>query len=169
MLSSSSPADTREEITPAGKSFLSRLKSPFSSKTRNVADYYVQPDDPHKQYVPGDVITGSVILKVLKPLRVTHIVVCLHGYVQVYKNPNSPGETYRPHSSSGAGGKRGGTYSGNGFATLFDDEVILCGEGRLAEGLYQFQFELEFPRERLPNSIDVSVNCLSVLLPSFSC
>ena len=44
----------------------------------------------------------------------------------------------------------------NGQASLFQDEVTLCGEGRLDIGLYEFEFELEFPSKGLPTSIDVS-------------
>jgi arrestin-related trafficking adapter 9 len=137
-------------------SFLSKIKAPFATKARNIEEYYVQPDDPHRQYSPGDVITGNVILKVLKPLRVTHIVVCLHGFVQVYKSPNNPGDSYRAYTGTSTPGKTNKTgYFGNGFASLFMDEVVLCGEGRLGEGTYQFGFELIFPRDRLPSSIDV--------------
>lgn len=153
--------------SPQGQTLLSRLKPPFAPKAlRNVSEFFIQPDDPHRQYAPGDVITGSVILKVVKPLRLTHLVVCLHGFVQVYKTPNNPGEGYRTYCASLAAGKtkRSGGYYGNGFASLFEDEVVLCGDGRLGEGSYQFNFELEFPRERLPSSIDVCS-----LFPKHSC
>ena len=103
-------------------------------------------------------MSGSVRLSVLRPTRVTHIVVSLHGFVQVFKNPGSPGEGFRANTNYlGTGrGKKSGEYFGNGFASLFEDEVVLCGDGRLAEGAYQFNFELEFPDRDLPSSIDVS-------------
>jgi arrestin-related trafficking adapter 9 len=142
------------------RSVLSKLKAPFASKTRNIAEFYIQPDDPHRQYSPGDTITGSVVLKVVKPLRITHLVCCLHGYVQAYKTPNTPGESYRTYSAALASGKtrKSGGYYGNGFMSLFEDEVVLCGDGRLDESTYQFNFELVFPRERLPSSIEVSLS-----------
>jgi len=82
----------------------------------------------------------------------------LHGYAQVFKNPNAPGDAYKSYSTTvGSGkGKRAGSYFGNGFVSLFEDEVVLCGEGRLSEGVYHFNFELEFPSKGLPSSIDVS-------------
>ena len=142
----------------SGRRIISRITSPFTSKPRSISDFSVDPDDPHKQHSPGDIVTGSVRLRVTKPIRVTHLVVCLHGFVQVFKNPGSPGEG--AHASGGylgAGrGKKSGEYFGNGFATLFEDEVVLCGDGRLAEGSYQFNFELAFPDRGLPSSIDVS-------------
>ncbi|KAF2003434.1 hypothetical protein P154DRAFT_428852 [Amniculicola lignicola CBS 123094] len=150
------------------RSLLSRLKSPLQTKTRNFADFYIQPDDPHRQYSPGDIISGTVIIKVLKPLRITHLVVSLHGYAQVFKNPNAPGDAYKNYSNTvGSGkGKKGGSYFGNGFASLFEDEVVLCGEGRLGEGVYHFNFELEFPTKGLPSSIDFERGTVSYMLTS---
>ena len=143
--------------SPHNRSLLAKLKTPFATKSRNISEFYIQPDDPHRQYTAGDIITGSVILKVVKPLRVTHLVCCLHGFAQVYKTPNNPGESYRTYSAALAAGKTkksGATY-GNGFVSLFEDEAVLCGEGRLSESTYQFHFELEFPRQKWPSSIDV--------------
>lgn len=164
-----SSSSTRGTVTSSpsltSRSLLSRLKSPLQSKTRNFADFYIQPDDPHRQYAPGDLISGSVIIKVIKPLRITHLVISLHGYAQVFKNPNSPGDAYRNYCATvGSGkGKKGGSYFGNGFASLFEDEVVLCGEGRLGEGVYHFNFELEFPSKGLPSSIDVSSDSRCVI------
>ncbi|KAF2842959.1 hypothetical protein M501DRAFT_1012341 [Patellaria atrata CBS 101060] len=168
MPSNSSRDPILSKSTPPGRSLLSRIKSPFNSKSRNATEFYVQPDDPHRQYSPGDIVSGSVILKLFRPVRVTHIVVCLHGYVQVYRNPNSPGDIIRKHGIGPAAGKgkRSGGYFGNGFATLFEDEVVLCGEGRLGEGMYQFNFELEFPSKGLPSSIDFERGTISYMITS---
>jgi len=154
-----SAADRSPSTPLSGRRIISRLASPFASKSRNVTDFSIELDDPHKQHSPGDVVTGSVRLRVLKATRVTHVVVSLHGFVQVYKHPGSPGEGYRANTGYlGTGrGKKAGEYFGNGFASLFEDEVVLCGDGRLAEGSYQFNFELEFPDRDLPSSIDVSI------------
>lgn len=143
--------------SPSARGIFSRITSPFGSKSRNIADFSIEPKDPHKQYSPGDVVPGSVRFRVVKPVRVTHIVVCLHGFVQVFKNPGSPGEGFRANKEYlGTGrGKKSGEYFGNGFASLFEDETVLCGDGRLAEGKYQFNFELEFPDRDLPSSIEV--------------
>lgn len=142
----------------SGRRILSRIASPFAAKSRSVAEFYVEVHDPHKQHSPGDVVTGSVKLRIAKAIRISHLVVCLHGYAQVYKTPGSPGEGFRANSGYlGTGrGKKSGEYFGNGFASLFEDELPLCGEGRLNEGSYQFEFELQFPDKDLPSSIDVS-------------
>lgn len=170
MTSSQTRASTPSS-SKTSRSFFSRLKSPLSSKSRNYTEFYIQSDDPHRQYAPGDIISGTVIIKIIKPLRITHLVVSLHGYAQVFKNPNSPGDAYKNYCTTiGSGkGKKAGSYFGNGFVSLFEDEVVLCGEGRLSEGVYHFNFELEFPSKGLPSSIDVSdrnLRRLSVLIIS---
>lgn len=143
----------------SSRRLLSRFTSPFTSRSRNISEFVVETEEPLKQHCPGDVVKGSVKLRIAKPTRVQHIVVCLHGYVQVYRNPGSPGDGYRSaRDYLGTGrGKKAGEYFGNGFASLFEDEVVLCGDGRLGEGLYQFQFELDFPDRDLPSSIEVGV------------
>ena len=142
--------------SPSGRRILSRITSPFTHRSRNV-DISIEPADIGKTYSPGDIVSGSVRLRIARPTRVTHLVVCLHGFVQVFRNPGSPGEGFRANNGYlGPGrGKKGGEYFGNGFASLFEDEIVLCGDGRLAEGEYQFNFELEFPDRDLPSSIDV--------------
>lgn len=159
------PPSTSPSTPSPGRRALSRFTSILPSKPRSVADFYIALDEPHRQYSSGDTVRGSVRLRVLRHVRITHLVVCLHGFVQVYKHPGGPGEGIRTnaaHTAAGRG-KSSGRYHGNGFATLFDDEVILCGDGRLAERSYQFNFELEFPESGLPSSIDVRFLCPSPL------
>ena len=156
---------SRNSTSPSTpRSIISRLTSPFTSKTRNVSDFHIQTDEPHRQYTPGDVVKGSVFLTVHKPVRITHIVVCLHGYVRVYRNAIAPGEGISRESGFlGVGrGRRGTEYFGNGFASLFEDELVLCGEGRLNIGIYVFKFALRFPSVGIPTSIDVGTWQFSV-------
>ena len=140
-------------------SLLSRITSPFTNKTRNISDFHIQLDEPHRQFFPGDAIKGSVFLTIHKPVRVTHLVLCLHGFVKVFRNCNSPGDGIsRDGGFAGTGrGKRGTEYWGNGLAGLFEDEVVLCGEGRLSIGVYSFKFDVQLPPRGLPSSIDVSM------------
>lgn len=138
-------------------SILSRFTAPLANRNRNIAEFYVEPDSPWKSYFPGETIKGCVVLTVGKPLAITHLVVCLHGHARVYKNQVVPGDGFAASGFLGPGrGRRGVEYLGNGFASLFEDEVVLCGEGLLRKGIYKFKFELEFPPGGLPSSIDVS-------------
>ncbi|KAF1815156.1 hypothetical protein P152DRAFT_247483 [Eremomyces bilateralis CBS 781.70] len=169
MPASSSGRSPSPKPSPASKaSILSLLKSPFSSKIRPLVEFYVQPDDPHRSYSSGDAVTGSVVLKVIRPIRITHIVVCLHGYAQVYKNPNSPGDIYKSYGQSLSQGRtnKSGGYFGNGFVSLFEQEKVLCGDGRLDEGIYRFNFELRFPIGALPSSIEFERGTISYMITS---
>ncbi|KAF2157687.1 hypothetical protein K461DRAFT_309749 [Myriangium duriaei CBS 260.36] len=161
---SSSPA---LQSLPQKKSIFSRLSSPFASTSRTVAEFTVQADDPHRRYSPGDLVRGSVVLKLVKATRITHIVVCLHGFVQVYKTAGvPPADGFRAHNNivgKGKGHKKG-AYFGNGFATLFEEEAVLCGDGRLEEGNYKFEFQIRFPEQTLPSSIDFERGTISYMV-----
>jgi len=137
------------------RSLLSRFTSPLKARTRNLTDFHIRPHEPHRQYRPGDLVKGAVVLTVLKPIRITHLTVCLHGFVRVFKGPNGANEPLPDTASTGSSNTRKSQYFGNGHASLFQDEVTLCGEGRLDAGIYEFNFELEFPDKGLPTSIDV--------------
>lgn len=148
----------KQSSSPFGKNngLLSKFRSPLGPRNRNINDFYIEPDDPWRTYVPGDTIKGTVVLKVVRPIRITHIVICLHGYVKVTKNTVASSEVVPDTSFAGPGrGRRGAEYLGNGLATLFEDELVLCGDGRLKEGIYKFQFEMLFPPYPLPSSIKV--------------
>lgn len=126
-------------------SLLTRLTTRLAPRNRAVAEFAVEPDNPWKTHAPGERVLGAVVLTVVRPLRVTHLTVRLEGIVRVFKNAIAP--------SDGVAG-RGGS-GGGGFAPLFEDEVPLCGDGRLKEGVYKFRFELRFPPCALPTSIAV--------------
>jgi hypothetical protein len=176
-MSSSSPSRSQPPSSPplssassAGRRILSRLASPlFSQKGRSIADFHIKAHDPHKQYSPGESVKGCVIVKVVKPVRVTHVSVCLHGFAQVYRTPGATadqlrGNTHRIGRLQGRG-KKSGEYFGNGFASLFEDESVLCGDGRLDEGAYRFEFEVQFPDDMdLPSSIDFERGTISYML-----
>ncbi|ORY62136.1 or S-antigen, N-terminal domain-containing protein [Pseudomassariella vexata] len=148
-------ADFSFDDQPSKSSFFSRLKLPLRSRTRNLADFQVGLDEPHRQFQAGDHVTGSVILSVIKPIRITHLTVALHGYIRVYKNAaaaaqlNATNPTVAPD-----GGSRSFRYYGNGHASLFSDEQVLCGEGRLTARKWEFKFDLILPPKDLPSSID---------------
>ncbi|KAH8700284.1 pH response protein PalF [Talaromyces proteolyticus] len=147
--------------------WVDKLTSRFGNRNRNISEFYVQPDDPWRSYFPGDIINGTVVLTVVKPIRITHLVVCLHGYVKVFKNTILPGEASPEIGFLGPGrGRRAGEYMGNGFATLFEDELVLCGDGRLKQGIYKFKFELGLPPYNLPSSINFERGTISYIISS---
>src|SRR5947207_10847295 len=158
---SSSLGLTASSSQPSGRTFLSRLVIPFSSRTRLFTEFYIDPAEPHRRYAPGDLVEGKVIIKLTKPMRITHLVLCLLGYVKVFKNRSALGEiTAEENGYIDSGkGKRSSEHFGNGFALLFREEVTLCGEGRLEAGSFEIPYAVRFPTKELPTSIDVSSTC----------
>ena len=154
------PSNTKPSSSSLGRNrgsqLLSKFRSQLGQRNRSINDFYLEPDDPWRSYFPGDKIKGTVVLAVVRPVRITHLVVCLHGHVNVFKNTVPSGEVPPDLGFLGPGrGRRGAEYLGSGLATLFEDEVVLCGEGRLKEGIYKFRFEMAFPPYPLPSSINV--------------
>ena len=127
----------------------------ITPKKRNLAEYYIRIKEPHRQYSPGDRVEGSVIVSVTRPFRVVHLVICLHGFVKVFNNDKVPGQSVYCDRGPLSGGSE---YFGEGFASLFENEVALCGEGRLEVGSFEFQFDLELPSTGLPSSLSVCVS-----------
>ncbi|KAG6143295.1 hypothetical protein E4U28_002358 [Claviceps purpurea] len=159
-----SPSPSSSPSTSSGAtsrpSLLSRLSTPLHfplplrSRNRNLADFHIRCDEPHKKYSAGDSVRGAVVLALVKPLRITHLVVALHGYVRVLKEPTSVAKAQNVTILPPPGSSRRPEYRGNGVTSLFQDEQILSGEGRIEPGKYEFGFDLVFPGKRLPSSID---------------
>ncbi|KAJ0371191.1 hypothetical protein COL154_000701 [Colletotrichum chrysophilum] len=139
-----------EETTSSTRSFFSRFALPIRSRTRNLADFHVRPDDPHRQYSAGDHVRGAVVLTVVKPVRITHLTVTLHGYVRVHKGP---AVSEPPVANPALSGRSSAQYHGNGHASLFQDEQVLSGEGRLEASKYEFNFDLVFPEKDIQSEV----------------
>ena len=151
------------DTTPVAKrltrsSFLAKCTAPFVAKHRSQVDQEIRLDDPFRQYAPGDNVKGAIYMTFAKPMRITHLVVRLHGFVKVFNRAKLPGEEISFDenllSLEIGSGRRGTEYFGNGYARLFEDEEVLCGEGRVS-GQYEFRFEMSLPPKHMPSSIDV--------------
>lgn len=155
---SASPEKEDPSPSSTSRSFFSRFALPLRSRAaRNLADFHIRPADPHRRYQAGDHVRGAVVLTVLKPVRITHLTASLHGYVRVHKTPNGGANEAPVVPHAGASSQTGSKfkYFGNGFASLFEDEQVLSADGRLEAGKYEFNFDLMFPAQNLPSSIDV--------------
>ena len=155
-----SPASSasKEPSSSSSLSFFSRLTLPLRSRARYVADFHIRPAEPHRRYGAGGQVQGAVVLTVVKPVRITHLVVSLHGFMRVYKGPSVPAneavvDPAEALVTSGRGSRAKNL--ANGCVRLFQDEQTLSGDGRLEPGRYEFNFNLLFPADGLPSSIDV--------------
>lgn len=143
------PPKTKEKGT-----LLKKISSTLTSRAprRAIADFQITLDDTHRQYAPGELVTGVVTVVAEKDLKITHLVVNLRGYVELYSGPTNGGI----HA-----GKRKLKDPANlaniqdTTSTLCTDEQVLCGEGKLDAGVYNFQFMMVLPGKGLPSSLDV--------------
>jgi len=164
---SSSATSVSVEEPSASRSFFSRFSLPLRSRARNVADFHIRPAEPHRKYAAGDHVQGAVILTVVKPVRITHLTVALHGYVRVYRSPNGSANepSINPAEIPSAIGRAVRTkFGGHGYASLFQDEQVLSSDGRLEAGRYEFNFDLLFPSKALPSSIDFERGTISYMI-----
>ena len=150
---------------PRSRSLLSRFSNPLAKHARNMFEVAIEPDDPFKVYSPGEAVKGHIVLTVLKGFDITHLVVALQGYARVYKHQVAPGDGV-PVADCLVNGKgsRGFEYHGNGVASLFQEEQILCGSGFLKKTVYKFAFELKFPSKSLPSTIDFERGTVSYMV-----
>ncbi|KAK3395614.1 hypothetical protein B0T20DRAFT_40638 [Sordaria brevicollis] len=159
------PSATASDDNSTSKKFLKRLNLlPLRSRTRNIADFHIRPDDPHRKYSAGDHVQGAVVLTVIKPVRITHLTVLLHGYVRVYKGPGAQNNdpVRSPAEIVSSRGERKKYW--NGHVSLFQDEQVLSSDGRLEPGRYEFNFDLLFPESSLPSSIDFERGTISYMI-----
>ncbi|EHK50001.1 hypothetical protein TRIATDRAFT_172689, partial [Trichoderma atroviride IMI 206040] len=167
-ISTSAPTASSTSLSRPG--FLARLGSsinlpfPLRSRNRSVADFHVRCDEPHRKYNAGDHVHGAVSISVVKSVRYTHLVVTLHGFVRVLKDPAGSKKGRDITALPQGGSSSRPQYHGNGFASLFQDEQVLSGEGRLDPGRFDFRFDLVFPDKGLPSSIDFERGTISYMI-----
>ena len=157
--SSSPPPPSVTSSVSSRRRFLSRFSLPRPSfpraRNRNVADFHIRCDEPYKTYSAGEHVRGAVVLAVVKPIRLTHLVVSLQGFVRVHKDANAANKLQSSSALPQGDSSGRPRYHGSGLASLFQDEQVLSGEGRLEPGQYEFLFDLALPQAVLPSSIDV--------------
>jgi len=138
------------------RSILSCFSSPLSKRSAKIFDFDIEPEHPHKTYRPGDIVTGDIVLSVSKGFDITHLTISLHGFARVFKHQAVPGDQKNvPEQLSNGRGTHGFEYHGNGLASLFQKEQVLCSSGFLKKQKYKFGFELQFPDYSLPSTIEV--------------
>jgi hypothetical protein len=140
------------------RALISRIAAPFSPRPRYITDLIIDTADPHRTYAPGDSVRGDVSFTAHKAIKITHLVVQLHGFVKIYKNATPPGEGIPAEASAMNSFQnfRAGRSRAIGCAKIFEEEQVLCGQGTLGPGRYQVPFNVRFPAAPLPSSLDVS-------------
>jgi arrestin-related trafficking adapter 9 len=144
----------RKSVSLLGKfTSLGGLKAPGRPK-RTISDFHIKLDEPHRQFQPGEFVKGIVSITVEKELKLTHLVVNLKGNVELFNGPTGGGV----HTKKEKGSHVFDTLDEE-TSRLCYDEQVLCADGSLKPGVYQFQFVMLLPGKGLPSSLNVSLQC----------
>ncbi|KAK9455981.1 hypothetical protein V1511DRAFT_496213 [Dipodascopsis uninucleata] len=130
---------------------LSVLRSPLAK----AEEFYIELDEPHKVWTPGDNITGMVVLDIRKPVRTLSVRLRLTGQL-VIRNAVVKGTSFRH--------------------VLCQDEIILWesgqqgdetetdGSAKLARGEHSFAFMFELPQKGLMTSLEFEKGAITYIL-----
>lgn len=132
--------------------FASTLKMDFNA----VDEFYILLDDPHKSWLPGDEVSGQIILISKKNLANIVITLSLIGFVKINASSHSK---LRPIKH-----------------TLFNHTIKIYGDANtpnaddLSNGLYKgehrFPFIVKLPNKRIFTSIDFGKGSINYVLRS---
>ncbi|KAL7266568.1 ph-response sensor protein [Rhizina undulata] len=117
-------------------------------------------EDPHRVYSPTGLVKGSVCLTIERRLTLILLVVNLKVYeLSSTGRDNAGGKAWKEWDNDN-------DYGMSGDEVLCRDQMVLCGEGRLEAGVYEFGFELEFVQAGrmmggLPSSLDFEKDSIS--------
>lgn len=134
------------------------LSSPFKIDFNSVSDFYIILDNPHNSWLPGDEISGQIILITKKNLANIIITLSLIGFVKINASSHSK---LRPIRHS-----------------LFNHTIKIYGEhpnspnanpeqefsNGLFKGEHRFPFIVKLPNKRIFTSIDFGKGAITYLL-----
>lgn len=130
----------------------------YKIDSSSVEDFYISLDSPHKSWLPGEEISGQVILILKKHLANIAIEFCLCGYVKINASPHLKLKTMK--------------------RTLFNHNIRIYGpdpdrprssdNDEFVNGLYKgehrFPFIVKLPKKRVFTSIDFGKGAIEYVL-----
>ncbi|KAI5966684.1 RIM8 [Candida theae] len=152
--SSSSNANSTSKL--GASSFASAFKLDFSA----VDEFYVQLDNPHKTWLPGDEVSGQIVLISKRNLANIVITLSLIGFIKINASSHSKlrplKHTLFDHTIKIYGGSDNIAGGGNS-----NDEEFTNG---LNKGEHVFPFIVKLPNKRVFTSIDFGKGSINYLL-----
>lgn len=133
------------------------LNSPFKIDFQSVSDFYIILDNPHNSWLPGDEVSGQIILISKKNLANVVITLSLIGFVKIHASSHSK---LRPikHNLFNHTIK---IYGDNVTPQPEDNQQYSNG---LFKGEHRFPFIVKLPNKRVFTSIDFGKGSISYLL-----
>ena len=136
-------------------------------KSKSFVEFAILAQEPYRSYLAGNQVKGQVRLCVVRPIRITHLVIYLHGYVDVRGGPGSSLPEIVPNTAIDLTSRVGKLQAKAGVLTLFETYAVLAREGPLGPAKYSYGFDVGFPTKRshrLPSSLTFERGSISYLL-----
>ncbi|CAM9023471.1 unnamed protein product [Wickerhamomyces anomalus] len=111
-----------------------------------IQDFYIDLDEPHKVFRPGESIKGTIVLDLKKNITDINITMTLIGFIKIKQTNNTT--TVRNHQET---------------ESDLDDEQTLSLSG-LSKGEHRFPFSIKLPRKNIYTSITFEKGSISYSL-----
>ncbi|CAH6722112.1 pH-response regulator protein palF/RIM8 [[Candida] jaroonii] len=134
------------------------LNSPFKIDFQSVSDFYIILDNPHNSWLPGDEVSGQIILISKKNLANVVITLSLIGFVKINASSHSKLRPIR-HNLFNHTIK---IYGDNATPQPQDDNQQYSNG--LFKGEHRFPFIVKLPNKRVFTSIDFGKGSISYVL-----
>lgn len=157
---SNQPSNNNQAENHGGHSLANHLSNlSFKIDFNSIADFYILLDNPHKSWLPGDEVSGQIILISKKNLANISITLSLVGFVKINASSHSK---LRPikhnlfhHTID--------IYGGNTLSSVSDENNDEYSNG-LYKGEHRFPFIVKLPNKRVFTSIDFGKGSITYLL-----
>lgn len=123
-----------------------------TKKLKSISEFAVVPDKPYHHYLAGEAVTGHVKVDIQKAVRFSHLVVTLHGHIDVRTGSSLPDIV--PDMAVDMTTRAGRAQTKPGLVNLFQTSQTLSGDRYCQPSKMQFQFNIAFPANiRLPSTL----------------
>lgn len=137
------------------------LSSPFRIDFNSVSDFYIVLDNPHNSWLPGDEISGQIILISKKNLANIIITLSLVGFVKINASSHSKLRPVRHNLFNHTIKIYGDNSNPSTPTNTNNDQEFSNG---LFKGEHRFPFIVKLPNKRIFTSIDFGKGSITYLL-----
>lgn len=150
------PDDSGEAISPNLNGENTVQHNPFKIDFNSVSDFYIVLDNPHNSWLPGDEVSGQIILISKKNLANIVITLSLTGYVKINTSAHSK---LRPVKHN---------LFHHTIKIYGNDNMETSNPNEFSNGLYKgehrFPFIVKLPNKRVFTSLDFGKGSITYLL-----
>lgn len=131
-----------------------------------IQDFYIDLDEPHKVFKPGEAIKGTIVLDLKKNITDINITLTLIGFIKIKQTTNATTVRSRPevlfkHTTVIYGEETNKENQEDGGELQQESQLTLSG---LSKGEHRFPFTIKLPRKNIYTSITFEKGSISYSL-----